>query len=106
MKRFGLNAGVKASTVALNAALACAGGAGYEGMKTLDRDGEGRYDSGQVLVTLRLAVPRAEIAVFLCLPRFAPMWAGPARKDGRTTSSVFETSRPPAARSNANGGFP
>lgn len=30
---------------------------------------------------------------------------GPTREDGRTTSDVFETPRPPDARSNADGGF-
>ena len=49
------------------------------------------YDIRQVLVTLRLAVPRADDAVFLCLKRFALMWVGPARKDGRTSSRVLLT---------------
>ncbi len=31
---------------------------------------------------------------------------GLTRKDGRTASDVFSTSRPPAALENANGGFP
>lgn len=59
---------------------------------TVDRRGASRYYPDQVLITLRLAVPRADDAVFLCPTGFAPMGDGPVRKAGRTSSRVLSTS--------------
>ena len=50
------------------------------------------YDSSQVLNTLRIAVPRADDAVFLRLHRFAPMGEWPVRKAGRTSIRVCSNS--------------
>ena len=49
------------------------------------------YDIRQVLETLRLAVPRADDAVFLCLPSFASLEVGLVRKAGRMSSRMFRT---------------
>ena len=49
------------------------------------------YDLRQVLATLQVAVPRAEIAVFLRPNMFAPMGVGPVRKAGRTSTCVLLT---------------
>lgn len=48
-------------------------GVGDEGMKALDRDGEGRYYFRQVLNTLSKAAPRSVNAIFLCLDCSTPM---------------------------------
>ena len=59
---------------------------------TVDRRWTAGYDLPQVLNTLNVAVPRADIAVFLCPNDCPPMEGGPVRKAGR--SSTFDCSTP------------
>ena len=59
------------------------------------------YDLTQVLNTLRIAVPRADDAVFLCFNRFAPMREWLVRKAGRTSIRVCSNSLTTALNSSA-----
>ncbi len=68
---------------------------------TVDRRGASRYYPDQVLKTLQVAVPRAEIAVFLCPTGFAPMGDASVRKAGGPSTCGFSTSPATALKSSA-----